>query len=165
MEENNLKKIYNTFGKITFYFSFVILIFPIIGDYYDFFKFVIFDEKVDFIPQRFESRLRFIILNVLTVKFVINYKYEMSYFKQVSFLLGITIHFIYNITYWLTMDYSNISRGEIIYNNLPWIWFILIWLMLSILSFIKSIPKKSDYEMIQEDRKQLNKENMKNLMN
>lgn len=153
MKENNLEKIYNTFGKILFYFSFVFLIWTIIRDYYVYFKFLIFDEKIDFFPQFFESRLRWIILNVLTIKFVIKYKYDMIYFKQISFLIGITLHFIYNITHWFTMDYSNISREEITYNNLPWIWFILIWLMLSILNFKKSLPKKSELEIFREEEK------------
>jgi hypothetical protein len=83
----------------------------------------------------------FILLNVLTLCFT-KKKYDsvLMFIKPISFILGIFSFLIYLLTFHqITTDYSKVSIVKIIYFNLHWIHFILVWVTICLLDFMNKI--------------------------
>ena len=136
-----IKRTYEMIGKVVFYFS----CFMIYGDFFRYFPelFKLFLEQES--PQSWIERFGYgvyssvvwSLINVLTIKFVIKDEDFLEFFKWIFFILGIIFLFIYLFTFHFTTSFIEESIYRIIYFNSHWVHFILCWLTLSILHFLK----------------------------
>jgi hypothetical protein len=96
------------------------------------------DEWIN--PHVVFSSILFIFLNVLTLCFI-KKKYDnvLIFIKPISFILGIFLFLIYLLIYHQITDYSKVSIVKIIYFNLHWVHFILVWVTICLLDFMNKI--------------------------
>jgi len=135
------KRTYEVIGQVVFFFSCVLV-------YWDFFYY--FPELVKLFleeesPQSWIERQGYgvyscvvwSLVNVLTIKFVFKDEDFLEFFKWIFFILGIIFLFIHYIFFNHQTRFIEESIYRIIYFNFHWVHFILCWLTLSILHFLK----------------------------